>query len=521
MSAVSEPLLLALDSGTSMVKAVAFTASGEVVASASRPNLVDVPGPAQAEQDQARTWADAATVLTELAAKLEGQTLAALAVTGQGDGTWLVDAQGGPVGPALLWLDARSAGLVEHLHDTGAARGAFVHTGTGLNACQQSAQLLWLQAHDPARLSRAAWALHCKDFLYLNLTGIAASDPSEAAFTWGDYRTRDYRDDVLHALGAQSLRPLLPPILDGTRASHPLLPAVAARLGMPAGLPVVLAYVDVVCTGLGAGLYGAGARETGVSVLGSTGMHLRLVRDAALAAPSPEGTGYCMPFPVPGAVMQAQSTMAVTLSMDWLAELLEAASLAASGSAPDRRSVLGTLDRLAADARPGAAVYHPFISSSGERGPFRDADARASLIGFDQSTRLPELARSVYEGIGLAARDCYGALGGVPDEVRATGGGGNSATMRAILASCLDRPVRGAAHTEAGAAGAAMIAAVSVGLVPDMAACAERWLQRGGLPEQPDPALAAIYDGLFPIYRDGYAAMKPLWRRLREARHAA
>lgn len=517
-------LLLALDSGTSMVKAVAFTGAGEVVASACRPNRVDVPGPALAEQCMDRTWSDAAAVLAEVAERVAGQEIAGLAVTGQGDGTWLVDGDGRPVGPALLWLDARAAGLVEHLHETGAARSAFVHTGTGLNACQQSAQLLWLREHEPGRLRRVARALHCKDWLYLNLTGVAAADPSEACFTWGDYRTRTYRDEVLQALGAADLARLLPPVVDGAAASHPLRPEVAARTGLPAGLPVVLAYVDVVCTGLGAGLYGAGEGEAGVSILGSTGMHLRLVADPARVSPSPEGTGYCMCFPVPGHVMQAQTTMAVTLSVDWLIGLVEGSAALAGLPAPDRGAVLRALDAAVSRARPGAAVYHPFISAAGERGPFRDADARAGLFGFDQSVGLPELARAVFEGIGLASRDCYAALGGAPAELRATGGGARSDAMRAILAACLDRPVRGAAHDEAGAAGAAMTAAVCLGLFPDMAACAAAWLRGGGPASPPDPALARTYDALFPIYRDAYAAMPPLWRRLRQARetnHAA
>ena len=42
--------------------------------------------------------------------------------------------------------------------------------------------------------------MHCKDWLYLKLTGVRATDPSEAGFTFGDYRTRDYRDEVLQAL---------------------------------------------------------------------------------------------------------------------------------------------------------------------------------------------------------------------------------------------------------------------------------------------------------------------------------
>jgi erythritol kinase (D-erythritol 1-phosphate-forming) len=92
------------------------------------------------------------------------------------------------------------------------------------------------------------------------------------------------------------------------------------------------------------------------------------------------------------------------------------------------------------------------------------------------STRMcdcPKLLGRCTTGWGLAACDCYIAMGGFPATVRIPGGAADSKSMRAILAACLNCPVRAATHDEAGgAAGAAMMAAVSVGLYPDMAACA-------------------------------------------------
>jgi erythritol kinase (D-erythritol 1-phosphate-forming) len=171
------------------------------------------------------------------------------------------------------------------------------------------------------------------------------------------------------------------------------------------------------------------------------------------------------------------------------------------------------------EARPGAVLFHPFISSSGERGPFIDPHARAGLLGIDQNVRLPEIARAVYDGLGLAARDCYIAMGGFPATVRIPGGAADSKSMRAILAACLNCPVRAATHDEAGAAGAAMMAAVSVGLYPDMAACAACWIARvESEMEEPDQALAGVYDVLYPVYREGYAALPTVWRRMHAAR---
>ena len=79
------------------------------------------------EQDMARTWDDAAAVLRDLArpCRISRRRVLALAITGQGDGTWLVDREGEPVAPAWLWLDSRSAAIVRELDRSG-VRGADV-----------------------------------------------------------------------------------------------------------------------------------------------------------------------------------------------------------------------------------------------------------------------------------------------------------------------------------------------------------------------------------------------------------
>ena len=75
----------------------------------------------------------------------------------------------------------------------------FEATGTGLNTCQQSAQMAHMDRYHPELLNGSEVALHCKDWLYLNLTGVRATDPSEASFTFGNFRTRRYDDNVIAA----------------------------------------------------------------------------------------------------------------------------------------------------------------------------------------------------------------------------------------------------------------------------------------------------------------------------------
>jgi erythritol kinase len=518
-------ILIGLDAGTSVLKAVAFDLHGRQLAVACTPNTVQLGADGAAEQDLDRTWADTAATLRALAQQvpdLAARTVA-LAATGQGDGTWLIDAHGRPVGPALLWLDGRAAPQVRALRASPAAEPLAALTGTALNPSMQSSHLMWLQAHQPERLARASTALHCKDWLYFCFTGERATCPCEGVFTYGNWRQRAYDDEALALLGLAGYRRLLPPLLDGTRHSAPLTPAAAAACGLRPGTPVVLPLMDVPATVLGSGGVAFDAdghmRRVGCSILGSTGMHGWVSDQAADVQPSAEA-GYTMLMPFPGAQARLMSHMAATLNIDWLLGLLsEAAALAGSPALP-RATLLQRLNEQVLGAVPAQAVFHPYIADNGERGPFVDGDARAQLSGFNTTLGLAGTARAVFEGICLAARDCYTALGPLPEEIRLSGGAARSPALRQLLASVTGRPVRVSQREECGAAGAALCAAVGVGLLPDLRAGLPTWVdaQLAADVTRPDPQQSALYDALYPVYRDMARSARPGWSALAQLR---
>jgi len=515
---MSEPLIIGLDAGTSVIKAIAFTHDGRQIESAARPNFYDEAPGGAVTQDLAHTWTDTVAVLRLLADKVDdlaGRTTA-IAVTGQGDGTWLIDGDGQPVGPGWLWLDSRAAAIVEAFDRSGVRQRFFQETGCGMNACNQSAQLAWLKRHQPERLAKATTAFHCKDWLYFNLTGERHTDSSEGTFTFGNFRRRDYVPELLDAMGAGELASILPPMIDGTRTTHPLTPAAAKASGLRAGTPVSLAFVDVLCTGLGGGLYEPG-QQVGCSIVGSTGMHMQTFpADAIVLADAP--TGYTMPFMVPGVVAQMQSNMAATLNIDWIADRAgEVAGL--FGQQVGRMPALLALDKRVLDGKPAATIFHPYIHEAGERGPFVDVNARAGFVGLSTQTSFVDMVRGVYEGLALAAADCYGAMNATPSEIRVAGGAARSTALKSILASMLDAPIRETEREEAGAAGAAMMAAVATGVFADMDAAVHAWVRptlAGRI--EPDPGLVARYREVVPIYQSIRRAMPPIWQRLADLR---
>jgi erythritol kinase len=506
-------LLIGIDAGTSVIKSVAFDLCGRQLAMTSVPNSFVTLEGGGAEQDLDQTWRDMARTVRDLAAKVPdlAQRTAAVAITGQGDGTWLIDGQGMPVSRAWLWLDARAGHLVDEMRADPRDRTRFELTGTGLNSCQQGAQLAFMKRNNPELLERAATALHCKDWLYFKMTDERATDPSEGTFTFGDFRSRTYSDEALDILDLTTHRRLLPPMLEGTTDHHPLSRPAAAETGLLEGTPVVLGYVDMVMTALGAGLYDPSG-NVGCTVIGSTGIHTRFAATPDDVILNDDGSGYTIAMPVPGGYAQLQSNMAATLNIDWLLGLARDV-LATVGGKPSHEELLKALDVWVEASEPGSLIYQPYISLAGERGPFVDPDARAGFIGLSVKHGFGDLARAVLEGLAFAARDCYQAMGAVPSEIRLSGGAARSPSLRRIIAAATRAQVRTSSRQEAGAAGAAMMAAVGLGVYGSMEECAAEWVAPLlGDCDPYDEALSQTYDALFPSFVAAHRVLRPVWK---------
>lgn len=509
-------IIIGIDAGTSVMKAVAFTLGGEQLAVSSIRNAYAMGADGSATQSLSATWSDCQKALLALSDKIEhlASRVAAISVTGQGDGTWLVGKNNEPVTDAWLWLDARAAPTVSRLSRLPSDRARFEATGTGLNTCQQGSQMAHMDQTCPELLEKTEVVLHCKDWLYLNLTGIRATDPSEASFTFGNFRTRRYDQTVLAALGLLHRQSLLPDILEGTTTTHPLTAKAAKGCGLRAGTPVCLAYVDMVMTALGAGVR-SGVENGACSTIGSTGVHMRakMVADVQL---NHERTGYVIALPLPDLVTQVQTNMGSTINLDWLLNLA-ADLISENGVSVDYTALIPRIDAWFEKSRPGNLIYHPYISEAGERGPFVNAHARAGFTGLNSRHRFPDMVRSVVEGLALATRDCYHAMGELPSELRLSGGAARSKALRQTLAAAMAASVRVSRRDETGAAGAAMMAAVSIGAYATMDDCIAQWVTPFlGTLEPPDSEESRRLNGLAQSYDEIRHALEPVWTHMAE-----
>jgi sugar (pentulose or hexulose) kinase len=149
----------------------------------------------------------------------------------------------------------------------------------------------------------------------------------------------------------------------------------------------------------------------------------------------------------------------------------------------------------------------------GERVPFLAPDARAAFFGLSVATSRADLARAVSEGVAYAVRHCFEAGGAPVTDVRLSGGGAGSHTWSQILADVTGATMRVPAGSQFGALGAAIAAAVGIGLYPDYATAVERCVHVERVHE-PSPERHALYSERFRLYVELIDVMKAFWPRL-------
>ncbi len=485
---------LAVDAGTSVVKAVIFANDGRELTVARKRTAVARAHPGWSEQDMDEVWSGVVAV-ARTAIEAVPYEVRGLAITAQGDGCWLVDAGGRPAGPAVLWNDARAASIVEAWRKAGVVDAAFHISGSVAYAGLPNAILAWLAAHAPERLERARWLLSANGWLFAQLTGRFAAELSDASNPFSRLGTHAYSDELLSLFGAERHAPFLPPIVTGRDALGALTGPAASRLGLHPGLPVFMAPYDIACTA-----YGAGAARAGEAciILGTT-----LCPEVLTASPdlpvTPMGTALALSDNL---FLRAMPTLTGCEALEWAAQVLALDGIPA-------------LDRLASKSMSKARLpfFLPYLSPAGERSPFLAPEARGSFHGLSLTTRRPELARSVFEGLCFVIRECLqAAAGGSLPRVRVCGGGAASDFWCQDISDTLGVLVLRTRETENGARGAYLAALAAVGETGSIQEAVGKFVaeERSFLPDPEAHGRAALRFARFLELRD---AARIEWRK--------
>lgn len=491
-------MFLGIDIGTSGVKAILVEQGGNVVGSATAALELFTPQPGWAEQDPESWWQATIDAVRALMARVPGAKVECIGLSGQMHSSVFLDKGGAVIRPALLWCDGRTT--AECAEITAAAGGEAQLRDWVRNPALEGFTLpkvLWLRKNEPAAYMRLATLLLAKDFIRYRLTGVLATEPSDASATlMFDPATLQWCEPLLAAVGVS--KQLLPTVGGSHEVLGKVTPDVAAELGLTSGTPVVGGGADNAC---GAAGVGAVAPGEAVASWGTSGTVMAPVAQP-LVDPGLRAHTFCHVVPglwyLMGVVLSAGGAFA------WYRDRL-AQDLASTDHADVQLN--DEAERVPAGA--GGVTFLPYLQ--GERTPHRDAAARGAFVGLSLAHSRAHLTRAVLEGVSFAMRDSLTilqSLGLSPAQLLLTGGGAKSPFIRRLQSEVYGVPVTTVNREEGPAYGAALLGAVGVGAFRDLAAAAAATLTRGTI-ERPAVGAHAKYDAPYQRYRELYPALRP------------
>lgn len=512
---MAKDLILAIDNGTQSVRALIFDLQGNLVAISRvpiEPYYSTAPG--LAEQDPEVFWKAVCEACQKLW-KMKGvdkTAIAGVALTTQRSTMINVDKNGKPLRPAIVWLDQRRT---EGLKPVGGLWGlAFALTGmTGTVAyLQAEAECNWIRTHQPEIWQASHKYLFLSGYLTYRMVGkYVDSAGCQVGYIPFDYKALQYSGRFDWKWQAVPVtRELMPDLVQPTGWLGEITAEASEATGIPKGLMLVAAAADKACE-----VIGSGCIEPQIACIsyGTTATINTTLKKYVEVIP------LIPPYPsaVPGSYSLEIQIFRGYWMVSWFKREfgMNEERLAAQRGVETEQ----LFDALVNSVPPGSLglTLQPYWSP-GLKVP--GPEAKGAVIGFGDVHTRAHLYRAILEGLAYALRE-----GGertvsrthVPiRELRVAGGGSQSDAAMQLTADIFGLPASRPHIYEASGLGAAMDAAVGLGLHPDFTTAVAA-MTRQGRTFEPNPQYHAVYDDLYRrVYLKMYKRLQPLYEEIRE-----
>ncbi len=449
------PLVLALDVGSSSIRALVFDRLGQAIAGleAKEPHAfrTDAAGASEADPDALLQLIFACIDRALQAAGPLANAIAAVAADTFVNNILGIDAHGRAITPLTTYADTRAAGEVAGLQADFAEAETHNRTGCRFHPSYLPARLRWLHRADPDLFRAVARWVSLDEYLKLALFGEAAVSTSVAAWTGLLDRRRLIWDEPLLA-GLPITAGQLSPLVDADAGQQGVRPVFARRWPSLAQIPWFPAIGDGAAANLGCGCVG----PERVALTVGTSSALRAV--AVADAPQLPSGLWCYRVDARrslpgGALTEGGSVYA------WMRQTLQLDDPAA-------------VEQALAAMRPDGHGLTLLPLFAGERSPGWVGHARATFHGLTLATTPLHLLRAGLEAVAYRIALVYAQLRPLlPAEPEIIAGGGAllaSPAWLQIMADVLGRPVIASAAPEATARGAALLALEAIAALPDL-----------------------------------------------------
>ena len=443
-------LILAIDSGTTSTRALAFDLSGRIVAVAQHAITQHYPAPGHVEHDAAEIWRLTDQAVREVLAKV-GDRVHAIGLTNQRETIVFWSRRSGePLSPAIVWQDRRSADICETLRAGGHEPRVQDLTGLLLDPYFSGTKIRWALENWPqvkAAADSGDLALGTvESWLLFKLSGQHLTDASNASRTLlMDLGTAEWSADMIDLLGVPAAA----------------LPAICPTAGLLAetrlyGRPLMISGI---AGDQQAATIGQGCSEPGMAKC-TYGTGIFMLANAGSTPPA-----------------SRNRLLSTFLSSAPRAYALEGSIFVGGNAVKWLRDGLGILDTVAESSALAASVpdsggvtFVPAFAGLGA--PHWEPQARGLLTGLTAGTTRAHIVRATLEAMGQQTADlidAFAADGVTPSSLRVDGGMVANEWLCQDLADATGLPVERPQSIETTGLGAAMLAGVGSGLFQTLA----------------------------------------------------
>ena len=460
-----DPILLAIDQGTSSSRSIAFTARGSIVALDQHPFEQIYPASGWVEHDPEVIWATTISTTREVLKQLRAkqQHVAAIGITNQRETTLLWDRRSGvPVYNAIVWQDRRTADECRKLQEAGRENEVMEKTGLRLDPYFSATKLTWI-LDNVAGAREAAEAGHLAfgtvdTYLIWRLTRgrVHATDVSNASRTaLFDIRKCCWDESLCELFRVPSN--CLPEVRDSAADFGDTDPDIFGE-----ALPIRGVAGDQQAALVGQACFAEGDVKstygTGAFLVLNTGRQLVRSQNRLLSTIAYRLRGETT-YALEGSILSAGSTI------QWL------------------RDGLGIISRaseieLLAQSVPDTGGVYLLPAFTGLGAPYWDPDARGGIVGLTRATGRGEIARAGLDSVVYQTRDLLDAMaadGIGPSQLKVDGGMAQNSFFLQRLADILAVPILRPKMAESTAFGAACLAGLGHGVYSSLQDIARLW----------------------------------------------
>ncbi|MCY0891972.1 MAG: xylulokinase [Acidibacillus sp.] len=486
--------VIGIDLGTTSVKVVAIDKEGTIISQTSQFYEPVFGHAGEVEQEPDDWWNTTVIAIRDITKKVSQYTVEAIGLTGQMHGIVLLDDMGCPIRRAILWNDQRAEEQARQMERELGQKEVIRLTGNQIVTGFSALKLMWIKEKEPDIFMRIAHVLLPKDYIRYKLTNSFYTDVNDASGTLlFDVLKRQWSFEMVGYVGLKNC--ILPDILECMDNSGVVLPNLAKELGLTECVKVIAGAGDQAAAAVGMGVVDEGICNIS---LGTSGV---------VFTPSfsfhEDNIGLLHQFCF--VQKNSWSLMGVMLS--------------AAGSVQWWRNL--TNDFIKNDdssiSKQNPLLFLPYLS--GERTPHLDPLARGAFIGLHRTHSHAHVSRAILEGISFALRDSFELIQKIHiqiDQFRITGGGANNDLWMSILADIFGMSIKRVDHFEGAAYGAAILAAISIGMITDLTSYKRLWAKHKLTSFEPRELQHDYYNELYAIFKDGYHSIENLNRRLHQ-----